>query len=80
MAEDVCEVLELGNVTEAISGLDPDDLSQIEVIDSMGRGQSAYVVTEALRGLEEDEKMTLSNPESHSGVQGGAGAFHHSRA
>ena len=42
VAADVCAVLELGNVTEA------------------------------LRGLDEDEKMTLSNPESHSGGRGGA--------
>lgn len=42
VAKDVCEVLELGNVTRALDG------------------------------LEEDEKMTLTNSKSHSGQRGGA--------
>lgn len=47
VATDVCGVLGISNPSMAVKRLDPDDLSQIEVIDSMGRSQSAYVVTEA---------------------------------
>lgn len=42
VAKDVCDVLELGNVSQALSGLD------------------------------DDEKMTITNPDSHSGKRGGA--------
>lgn len=44
---DLCRVLDLGNTSMVASRIDPDALSTAEVIDSMGRKQSASVVTEA---------------------------------
>lgn len=44
---DVCAVLEIGNPSMVVKRLDPDDLSQIEVIDSMWRQQTAYAVSES---------------------------------
>ena len=42
-----------------------------DVCSALGTGNPS----EALRHLDEDEKMTLSNPESHSGSRGGAQSF-----
>jgi prophage antirepressor-like protein len=52
VATDVCKVLEIGNPSMAVRRLDVDDLSQIEVIDSLGRHQTAHGVSESgLYGL-----------------------------
>lgn len=47
VAADVCAILELGNVTQALSRVAADDLSSNEVIDSMGRTQVARTVNES---------------------------------
>lgn len=47
VAADVCRVLEIGNVSMAVGRLDEDGVSTAEVIDSMGRGQRASVISEA---------------------------------
>jgi prophage antirepressor-like protein len=44
---DVCRLLDIGNPSDVSRWLDQDDLDQGEVIDSMGRKQSATFVTEA---------------------------------
>jgi hypothetical protein len=44
---DLCEVLELSNPTMACRGLHEDDLSSIEVIDSLGRIQHANACNES---------------------------------
>jgi prophage antirepressor-like protein len=44
---DLCKVLDLGNPSMVAQRVDPDALSQAEVIDSLGRGQQAHVVTES---------------------------------
>ena len=43
---DLCKVLDLSNPTMVAERVDPDALSTAEVIDSMGRGQSARIVSE----------------------------------
>lgn len=43
---DVCGVLDLSNPTMVAKSIDEDDLSTAEVIDSMGRNQTARVVAE----------------------------------
>jgi prophage antirepressor-like protein len=47
VAADVCRVLEHTNPTMAVQSLDEDDLSNIEVIDSLGRKQTANTVNES---------------------------------
>jgi anti-repressor protein len=47
VVKDVCEVLGLGNPSEAIRRLDDDDLSSTDLIDSLGRTQSVKVVNES---------------------------------
>jgi anti-repressor protein len=44
---DVCRILDLTNPSMATKTLDNDDLSSVEVIDTMGRKQFATAVTEA---------------------------------
>lgn len=44
---DVCRVLEIGNPTMAAERMDGDEVSKTEVIDSMGRAQTANVINEA---------------------------------
>lgn len=44
---DLCTVLGLSNPTRVAERLDPDALSQAQVIDAMGRTQQAHAVTEA---------------------------------
>jgi prophage antirepressor-like protein len=44
---DLCRVLDLSNPTVVASRLDDDDLSTTEVIDSMGRTQTARITNEA---------------------------------
>jgi len=46
VAADVCRILDLGNVSMAVSRLDSDGVSSAEVIDSMGRQQTARIITE----------------------------------
>lgn len=46
VAADVCAVLGLSNVTEALRGLDEDEFRTTEVIDTAGRRQQMYVVNE----------------------------------
>lgn len=43
---DICKVLDLRSPTMVAERVDPDALSTAEVIDSMGRGQSARIVSE----------------------------------
>jgi prophage antirepressor-like protein len=47
VAADVCSILALGNVTQALSRVAADDLSSNEVIDSMGRTQVVRTVNES---------------------------------
>ena len=44
---DICEVLELGNVTWACQRLDADEFSSTKVVDSAGRSQETAIVNEA---------------------------------
>ncbi len=47
-ASDVCDVLEMGNPSQAMkSHVDPDDLQKLEVIDALGRPQRANHVNES---------------------------------
>lgn len=47
-ANDVCEVLDMGNPSQAMkSHVDPDDLQKLEVTDSLGRNQLANHVNES---------------------------------
>lgn len=43
---DVCDILDLGNVTESSRRLDADEFSSAEVIDASGRSQMTIVVNE----------------------------------
>ena len=45
--KDVCEVLGISHVKDTVNRLDVDEVGQTEVIDSMGRKQTANVVNEA---------------------------------
>jgi len=47
VAKDVCDVLTIGNVTDAMLRLDEDEFDTIEVTDSIGRKQWTYVVNES---------------------------------
>jgi len=47
VAKDVCEALEIGNVTDALNRLDSDEFDSIEVTDSVGRNQLSKCVTES---------------------------------
>lgn len=47
IARDVCSVLGLSNVTETLKRLDEDELSNTEVIDSIGRKQQVYIINES---------------------------------
>lgn len=52
VAADVCGNLALTNITESLRRLDEDEFSLAEVVDSLGRRQQMYVVTEpGLYGL-----------------------------
>ncbi len=46
VVRDVCEVLDLGNPSETVKRLEPDEVSSTEVIDSLGRRQTANIVSE----------------------------------
>ena len=46
VAKDVCDVLELGNITESLRRLDDDEFSSTEVVDSLGRTQQMQIVNE----------------------------------
>lgn len=46
VAKDVCEVLELGNITESLHRLEDDEFSSTEVVDSLGRTQQMQAVNE----------------------------------
>ncbi len=60
---DVMGILSLGNTTEALRSLDGDEFSSTEVVDSLGRKQQSYVVSEAglyslvLRSRKPEAKM-----------------------
>lgn len=43
---DVCRVLNIGNVTDTKKRLDPDEVDLTDLIDSMGRVQSATIINE----------------------------------
>lgn len=45
VAKDVCDVLELGNITEALRGLDADELTS-EILKSGGQGREMRLVNE----------------------------------
>lgn len=47
VVSDVCAALSIGNVSQAVKRLEPDDLITTEVIDSLGRWQRAWVVNES---------------------------------
>lgn len=47
VAADVCRALEISNTTDALKNLDGDDLANSEVIDSLGRAQTANVINES---------------------------------
>jgi prophage antirepressor-like protein len=47
VAKDVCEILDIGNVTDALARLDGDEFDSIEVTDSIGRKQLTKAVTES---------------------------------
>lgn len=47
VAVDVCRALEIGNATESLRNMDDDDLSNTEVIDSLGRSQKVNVINES---------------------------------
>jgi len=47
MAKDVCSVLEIGNVGDALSRLDPDEKDDIDSIDAAGRPNHAAIVSES---------------------------------
>jgi prophage antirepressor-like protein len=44
--KDVCNILEITNVTETLKRLEEDEFSTTEVIDSIGRSQEVYIVNE----------------------------------
>lgn len=46
VAKDVCDALELGNITESLRRLEKDEFSSTEVIDSVGRKQQIRIVNE----------------------------------
>ena len=47
VARDVCVILEIGNITDAMARLDEDEFDRIEVTDSLNRQQMANVINEA---------------------------------
>lgn len=47
VAKDICDVIGLSNPSEAVKAVDLDDLSQTEVIDSIGRKQKTNIVNES---------------------------------
>ncbi|WP_217951960.1 phage antirepressor [Adlercreutzia caecimuris] len=47
VAKDACDIVGLSNVTVALSRLDEDEFISIKLIDSIGREQNAYAVSEA---------------------------------
>lgn len=44
---DVLDVLNVGNITDVLRSLDQDEFGTTEVVDSLGRRQSSYIVSEA---------------------------------
>lgn len=46
VVKDACEVLEIGNPSDAVRRLDDDEVDSIEVIDSLGRTQLTNIVNE----------------------------------
>lgn len=47
IAVDVCNALELKNCSKSVEQLDADDLTTTEVIDALGRSQTANIVSES---------------------------------
>lgn len=47
VAADVCRVLDIANARDAVSGLDGDDVATTDIIDSLGRKQTANTVNES---------------------------------
>lgn len=47
VAADVCRVLDISNITEAMRGLDDDEFSTTEVVDGAGKRQSMRTVSES---------------------------------
>jgi anti-repressor protein len=47
VAADVCAILDIANVGNALNRLDGDDIRQADVIDTIGRRQSTKVISEA---------------------------------
>ena len=45
-AEEVCEILGIGNITDTLKRLDADEFDSTEVMDSIGRNQRKYIVNE----------------------------------
>lgn len=47
VAKDICEILNINDARTVIERLDEDEWDKTTVIDSLGRGQEAYVITES---------------------------------
>ncbi|KAA0789666.1 phage antirepressor [Bacillus cereus] len=47
VAKDVCDVLEIGNITKTMSRLDEDDFTTSKVVDSQGRSQEMFIINES---------------------------------
>lgn len=47
VAADICAALEIQNATQAVSRLDDDERSEIELTDAMGRNQKANIINES---------------------------------
>ena len=46
VAKDACDILDISNANMAVARLDDDEVSQTEVIDSMGRTQNTNIINE----------------------------------
>lgn len=47
VAKDVCDVLEIGNITKTMSRLDEDEFTTSKVVDSQGRSQEMFIINES---------------------------------
>ena len=64
--KDVCTVLGISHITDTAKRMEEDEVGQTEVIDSMGRKQSTYIINES--GLFE-VKEAKNDKTQWSGVQ-----------
>ena len=59
---DLCRVLELTNITEVRKRLKPEGLSQIEVIDKIGRKQMVFISEKDVRQMDTPKKQKKDPP------------------